>query len=97
MKIYMLIADNGWSYEEHRWWNVKAFTSEETAREYIQKLPSIIEENEKRIDELDMLLDVREWTDSEKKEHDELCDRWGCYWHFFDYGYFKIEEYELQE
>lgn len=97
MKIYMVIADNGWAYEEHRWWNVGAFTSEEAAREYIQKLPNIIEEKHHRIDELDELTDYREWTELEKKEHDDLCDTWGRYWHFFDYGHFGIEEYELRE
>lgn len=97
MKIYMVIADNGWAYEEHRWWNVDAFTSQEAAREYIQKLPSIIEEKENRIDELDELTDYREWTDLEEREHTALCEKWGRYWHFFDRGHFRIEECEIQE
>lgn len=97
MKIYMVIADNGQAYEDHDWWNVDAFISEEAAREYIQKLPSIIEKNENRMDELDELDDSRELTVLEKKERATLYKQWGCYWHFFDYGYFRIEEYEIRE
>lgn len=97
MKIYMVIADNGWNYEEHRWWNVDAFVSKEAAQEYIRKLPSIIDEKDNRFDELDILSSHRELTDFEKREREELCEKWTRYWHFFDRGYFIIEEHEIRE
>lgn len=97
MKIYVVTADNGWAYEDHCWWNVAAFASKEAAKEYICKLPSLIGAADARIDELDEIMDNRELTDLEKKELKELKDKWGCYWHFFDHGFFEIEEYELQE
>ena len=97
MKIYMVIADNGQPYEDHNWWNVDAFISEEAAREYVQKLPSIIEKKENRMDELDELCNSRVLTDLEKKERTTLFEQWDRYWHFFDYGYFRIEEYKIRE
>ena len=97
MKIYMVIADNGESYEDHARWNVDAFSSPEAATEYINKLPSIIAEKEKRIDELCELKCTRELTNDEEEERFNLLHKWGHFWHFFDEdrGDFEIQEYEV--
>lgn len=97
MKIYMAIADNGQLYEDHAWWNIGAFASKEAAQEYIQELLSIIREKDNRLDELDELMNHREWTDSESKEYMTLIREWGRYWHFLDRGRFMIQEHEVRE
>ena len=96
MKIYMVIADNGQAYEEHDWWNVAAFTSEEAANEYIMNFIDEIDAAERREEELARLTDERALTPEEEEEYEEVNNLSSIYWHFFDHGKFRIEEYELR-
>lgn len=97
-KIYMLIADNGQAYEEHRWWNVAAFTSREAATTYIDTLTAEIEFAERFTYDLEELWDERGYeTLEERAEYEKLNDLACQYWHFFDHGEFRIEEFEVRE
>ena len=96
MKIYILIAHNGWGYCDEWSWVVGAFYSEEAAKEYSHKLHSEIGNGEARIDELEELNYDRGLTDAEEKELKELHDKFDRYWHF-EKGSFHIEEHEIRE
>lgn len=96
MKIYILVAHNGWGYCDERSWNVGVFYSEEAAKEYSHKLVSEIGNGEARIDELEKLDYDQGLTDAEEKELKELHDKFDQYWHF-ENGSFHIEEHEIRE
>ena len=96
MKIYIVVADNSQAYEDHDNWNVATFASKEAAQKFIEDFPNEIAEAERRSDELDRLADIRELTPEEEEEYEQVYDLSCMYWHFFDYGRFRIEEYELQ-
>ena len=97
-KIYMLIADNGRAYEEHRWWNVAAFSSREAATRYIDILTGEIDFAERRTYDLEELWYGRGYeTLEERAEYEKLNDLACKYWHFFDHGRFRIEEFDVRE
>lgn len=98
-KIYMVIADNGQSYEDHSWWNVRAFASKEAAQAYIGTFTEEIKAAQKRLKELEVELYVngRELTEDEMKEYERVNELDYLYWDFFDHGKFNIKEYKLFE
>lgn len=106
-KIYMVVADNGWSYEDHAWWNVAAFTSKESAEQFIEKYTKEILEAIDRSEELENIFYERfeeagrDWSGLENYEEYEEYQRVNTiaadYWHFFDKGGFTVEEYDLHE
>lgn len=103
-KIYMVVADNGWSYENHSWWNVAAFTSKELAEQFIGKYTAEILAAIDREEELERLFDERgaetyeDWEKNEEYEEYERVHKIASdYWHFFDNGGFTIEECDLHE
>lgn len=96
MKVYIVIADNGWSYEEHRWWNVGVFYTREGAERCIKHMPRLIEAGLSQIDAFEMLIDeVGTLTLEQEEKYTRLKKRWNPYWHFLDKGHFRIEEREL--
>ena len=97
-KIYIVVADNGQSYEEHRHWNVAAFASEESASAFIDNFTEEICAAERREEELEILFDERGFRTLEEEEEYERVHRLACmYWHFFDDGEFIIREMDLHE
>ena len=96
-KIYMVVANNGQSYEDHEHWNVAAFTSEEAAKVYIEQFTNEIHAAVRRVEELEELFDERKPTPEEDEEYGRVNDLACEYWHFFDKGKFYIEEFELRE
>lgn len=98
-KIYMVTANNGLSYEDHAWWNVRAFTSKEAAKAYIKTFTEEIKAASSRLYELDVekYENGRELTNEEEEEYERLNELDTEYWHFFDHGGFSIEEYELYD
>ena len=77
MTVYIVIARNGWGDE----WIDAVLTKEELAKEYIKNQIDRYFKDGKRIDELDYVRDcIRELSDDEKHELDELEIRWcRCY------------------
>ena len=98
-KIYMVIADNGQSYEDHDRWNVRAFTSKEAAQAYIVTLTEEIKAAGKRLYELGVKKydEGLELTEDEEKEYERVNELDCDYWHFFDHGGFLVVEYELYD
>ena len=97
-KIYIVVADNGWDYEEHDHWNVAAFTSKESASEFINNFTEEICAAECREEELENLFDERGSRTLEEEEEYERVHNLACmYWHFFDKGEFIIREIDLHE
>lgn len=98
-KIYMVIADNGQSYEELAIWNVRAFASKESAQAYIETLTEEIKAASKRLYELEVKKynDGLKLTEDEEKELERVNELDTEYWHFFDHGGFSVVEYELYD
>ena len=96
-KIYMVVADNGQSYEDHDHWNVRAFTSEEAAQAFIKSFDEEIGNAISRSHELERLENDRKLTDDEKEEYGRLCELAYDYTEVYYVGHFRIEDHELYE
>lgn len=103
-KIYMVVADNGLYYEDHSWWNERAFTSKDSAEKFIETFTAEILAAIERETELEELFyersgeSYKDWESyDEYEEYERVHDLASEYWHFFDEGGFRIEEYELYD
>lgn len=77
MTVYIVMAGNGWGDV----WIDAVLSKEELAKEYIKNQLDKYFKDDKRIDELDYVRDcIRELSDDEKRELDELEIHWcRCY------------------
>lgn len=92
MKVYVVVGNNCEVYADYREWIDAVFASQESAENYIQKQPERYAKDDARIDELEY--DIRELTEAEEKELNELRGRWINAWRCCPK--YRIEEYELQ-
>lgn len=77
MKVYIVVGDNGEGYREsYCEWNEAVFGSKEAAEKYIQGQPEIFHKDQRRIYELEGLMDIRELTKEENQELHTLDGKW---------------------
>ena len=89
MKVYVVCADNGMSYEEYSHWIESIHASEESATNYIQARKEEVERSTNRFNELYRLSFERDLTEAEDREAEYLS----C--HEPDAVNYYIEVYEL--
>lgn len=89
MKVYVVCADNGMSYEEYSHWIESIHASEESATNYIQARKEEAERSTNRFNELYRLSFERDLTEAEDREAEYLS----CH-EPYAVNYY-IEEYEL--
>ena len=106
IKVYVVQADNGESYEEYSHWTEGVFASKESAEKYIENEKRRYDEDMRRIDELEELCVRRRddgtydsfekygWTAEEFEEHDARQGYWSKSWGNCP-GYW-IDEFEVK-
>ena len=96
MKVWVVIGNNGESYEDYSCWTDAVCATKEAAERWISERKEMYYRDEKRDDELQMLRCERELTDAEAAELRMIQERnWNIY--CISKAGFNIFEYDLFE
>lgn len=97
MTVYMVIANNGMTYDYVQW-NEEVFASKESADKYIFNRTKEHSKDNERMREIEKILfeSARELTDSKIAEYDEEYDKLCYKWPYDNIKYF-ITPYDVRE
>lgn len=92
MKVYVVIGNNGESYEDYRDWVSGVFADKELAELHIDRQPDLFAEDYAKIQRLWSVMEDRMLEPIERMILDDLTARWPC---CENTPTFTIEEHNL--
>lgn len=90
--IYLIVANNGESYDDYGEWVVAAFLSKEKAEAHIVTLNNEVQSDRNRLGELYTLIRNKEASDEDVAEYNRLYNKLINYNDYHTYEIFDIRE-----